>query len=71
VSVSLAEDGGLDVRVADDGIGIAPEAMDDAAARGSLGLAYARERVEALGGSLRVLPGLDGRGSCVAVSLPS
>ena len=66
-----AHDGALRLEVADDGIGLAADAFDAALARGNVGLANARERVAALGGSIRVEPGLEGRGATVSITLPS
>jgi PAS domain S-box-containing protein len=70
VTVRVDGEGRIVVRVSDDGSGIPPGAVAGATAQGSFGLAYARERVEALGGSLVAGPGDGGRGSTVAVTLP-
>jgi PAS domain S-box-containing protein len=69
VEVSRA-DGELRVTVADDGRGMPADAIESALAGGKIGLAAARERVEALGGSVRVLSGLGGRGTRVEIRLP-
>ena len=66
-----AEDGGVRLEVADDGVGMGPDAFETALGRGNVGLANARERVAALGGTIGVGPGLDGRGARVSISLPS
>lgn len=57
----------LDGRVVDDGLGMegGPEQLDH------FGLRTMRERAAVLGGSLTVGPGLDGRGTEVAWSLPA
>lgn len=65
-----AEEGELEVRVADDGRGMPSDAIDSALARGHIGLATTRERVEALGGTVSVCPGLDERGTGIRVRLP-
>lgn len=74
IEVSLDERaGGLSLRVADDGPGIAPSdwprvferfwRADQTQASGSgLGLAIARQVVQSLGGRIEVGPGLEGRG---------
>jgi signal transduction histidine kinase len=49
---------------------MAEDAFESALARGNVGLAAARERVEALGGKATVCPGLDGRGAAVEIRLP-
>jgi two-component system NarL family sensor kinase len=59
------------LEVADDGCGLGADAFEAALSRGNFGLATARERVTALGGAIEVTPGLDGRGTRVAVRLPS
>jgi PAS domain S-box-containing protein len=70
-AVTVATGGGeLVIRVADDGRGLPADAFDSALAGGNIGLAAARERVEALGGSTRVGEGLDGRGACIHVCIP-
>ncbi|HEV2814118.1 MAG TPA: GAF domain-containing protein [Solirubrobacteraceae bacterium] len=71
-TVRVALDGeALVLEVADDGGGLAGDAFEAALARGNVGLANARERVAALGGSIDVLEGLDGRGARVSIRLPS
>jgi signal transduction histidine kinase len=57
--------GGLDVRVADDGAGLAAGARDGA----GFGLVGMRERVEIAGGELHVEPGVSG-GTVVRARLP-
>jgi PAS domain S-box-containing protein len=69
VSVTVADDC-LRLRVADDGRGMTGDAFESALARGNIGLATARERVEALGGMARVCEGLEGRGTSVQIDLP-
>ena len=72
--------GAVVIDVADDGPGIAPELRStlferftkSATSRGSgLGLAIARAIVTAHGGSIEALPGLDGRGTTMRISLPT
>jgi two-component system NarL family sensor kinase len=62
--------GELRVAVSDDGHGMPDDAIESALVNGKIGLATARERVEALGGMARVCTGLEGRGTCVEVRLP-
>ncbi len=65
-----AADGTLRLRVADDGAGPPPGANFDHFERlGHLGLAGMRERIGALGGSVRFAPGPAG-GSLLEISLP-
>ena len=64
VAVMPGEDGGVVVRVSDDGIG-----MTDAAEPG-FGLAGMKERVAALGGSLHVASAPGGTGLAVTARLP-
>jgi PAS domain S-box-containing protein len=63
-------DGALRVVVADDGRGMPDDAIETALASGNIGLAAARERVEALGGMTEVCGGLDGGGTSVEIRLP-
>ena|SRR5437764_3570085 len=63
VRVELLRDGGLSLRVADDGIGIASEPS------AGFGLQSMRQRAERLGGSFRVLAQAGG-GTSVEVLLP-
>jgi signal transduction histidine kinase len=65
-----ADDGHVELSVADDGIGLRPDALDAALSSGHVGLAAARERVEAVGGAIRTAAGLDGRGAQVRITLP-
>ena len=58
------------VHVAADGLGMEPDAFERALGRGNIGLANARERVAALGGSTAVGAGLGGRGAGVTIRLP-
>lgn len=70
VSVSVErEDARLVVEVADDGRGIEPGRREAALAEGHIGLASAIERVEAVGGRLKVSSG-PGSGTAVRVALP-
>ena len=57
--------------VADDGRGIAADAVAVAQADGHIGLASCVERAEAAGGRLLITPGSDGRGTVVRVCLPA
>ena len=70
VCVRVAEGHRVELDVIDDGLGISADAVLEAARRGNLGLAYGRERVEALGGTMDIGLGPDGRGTAVAVVLP-
>lgn len=65
-----AYDHGIQLTVADDGCGMPDDAFATALARGQIGLATTRERVEALGGTAGILPGLEGRGTGVEIVLP-
>jgi PAS domain S-box-containing protein len=69
VTVELTGDRLL-LRVADDGCGMTGDAFESALARGNIGLATARERVEAVGGMAKVCEGLEGRGTAVEIALP-
>jgi signal transduction histidine kinase len=69
VEVALAGDK-LRCAVADDGRGMPGDAIESALAHGNIGLATARERVEALGGIARVCSGIEGRGTAVEIRLP-
>ncbi len=71
VHVRVAADGPwLDVEVRDDGVGSSPERVTAAIADGHIGLASARERVEADGGQLRVETA-PGRGMQVRARIPA
>jgi signal transduction histidine kinase len=58
------------VQVTDDGRGMDADAFEAALGRGNIGLASARERIAAVGGTIRVGPGLNGRGAGVTIQLP-
>ena len=60
----------LDVVVADDGRGMPTDAFESALARGSMGLAITRERVEAIGGKATVCPGIEGGGTGIQIRIP-
>lgn len=68
VRVAL-EDGGVVLRVRDDGSGLDEDTVQHAERNGRMGLAGMRERISALGGSVTV-DGADGAGTTVAVRLP-
>ena len=68
VTVSLKRnETGLMLRVIDDGVGIAADALQKPMSHGLLGM---RERALLLGGSLTVKPGPGGRGTCVEALIP-
>ncbi|MBB5368767.1 MULTISPECIES: CHASE3 domain-containing protein [unclassified Janthinobacterium] len=68
VSVTLKRnERGLVLRVIDDGIGIAEDALQKPMSHGLLGM---RERALLLGGTLTVRPGPDGKGTCVEALIP-
>lgn len=68
VTVSLKRnETGLVLRVIDDGIGIAEDALQKPMSHGLLGM---RERALLLGGTLTVKPGPGGRGTCVEALIP-
>jgi signal transduction histidine kinase len=70
VDISVSQKGVL-LQVRDDGKGIAPEAISERLGRsGNLGLAGMRERIGALGGSVR-LRGAPGAGALLEVVLPT
>jgi signal transduction histidine kinase len=56
--------------VRDDGRGFAPAALDEAAARGHLGVVGMRERVRARGGQFRLVSA-PGAGATVEAELPT
>ena len=60
----------VELCVADDGVGMAPERAGAALADGHVGLASTRQRVEAAGGSFE-LRSSPGDGTTVRVTLPS
>ena len=61
----------VELLVADDGVGIAPGALEAAPRRGHIGLASAAERAEAVGGAFTVGSGTGGRGTVVRVTVPA
>jgi signal transduction histidine kinase len=61
------EDEGIALEVADDGVGIPPDAMRRPKSHGLLGM---RERALLLGGSLKVERGVNGVGTCVQAWVP-
>ena len=68
VTVSLKRnETGLVLRVIDDGVGIAEDALQKPMSHGLLGM---RERALLLGGTLTVRPGPGGRGTCVEALIP-
>jgi signal transduction histidine kinase len=68
VTVHLArEENGWSLEVADDGIGIAADALVRSKSHGLLGM---RERALLLGGSLKVERGINGVGTCVTAWIP-
>jgi len=68
VTVSLKRnETGLVLRVIDDGVGIAEDALQKPMSHGLLGM---RERALLLGGTLTVKPGPGGRGTCVEALIP-
>jgi signal transduction histidine kinase len=72
VTVHLGRDpstGGVCLRVTDDGIGVAPGALDRFP-RGHLGLRMLTDRVADLGGTLTLATDVDGRGTVAAAHLP-
>lgn len=62
--------GGIELRVADDGVGIAPERLRQPAAGSGWGLSIMAERVRAIGGQLRIEPAA-GKGTRVVVTVPN
>ncbi len=70
IAVQPMESGEIVVRVADDGTGLAEFGPPGSGFVG-LGFRGMRERVEGLGGSLRLGPGEDGKGTVVTARLPS
>jgi len=71
LAITRAEDGGVALRVADDGRGIAPGRVAAAVAEGHVGLAAARDRVERRGGRMLVTPGRGGRGTEIVATVPA
>jgi two-component system NarL family sensor kinase len=71
LAVRLAErDHEVELAIEDDGRGFAPERLADQLANGHVGLASQRVRVEAAGGSMRVVSA-PGAGTRVAIRVPS
>lgn len=71
VTVTLVEGAGeLELAVEDDGRGFPPERLDERLAEGHVGLASQRVRLEAAGGSLRVISA-PGAGTLVAIRVPA
>jgi signal transduction histidine kinase len=71
VGISVRRDGDAVVlEVADDGGGLSPERLAEARDEGRIGLASARERMEAVGGSL-VVEGAAGAGTRVRAEAPA
>lgn len=69
VIVNLSrEEGGWDLEITDDGIGIPDDAMAKSKSHGLLGM---RERALLLGGTLVVERGVNGVGTCVRASIPT
>jgi signal transduction histidine kinase len=67
VDVILRHDGeDATVRVADDGAG-----LPDGAERRGTGLRSMQGRAQTIGAALEIGPGEDGRGTCVAVTVPA
>jgi len=66
----VAERDALELAVADDGRGFAPERLADRLADGHVGLASQRVRIETAGGSMQVSSS-PGEGTRVAIRLPS
>jgi signal transduction histidine kinase len=69
ISFKTLEGNKLQVIIGDDGQGFEPEAVPVDASRRSFGLASMRERVESLGGELK-LDSYPGKGTRVIVSIP-
>lgn len=65
------DDEGLALTVADDGRGIATDAVATAQADGHIGLASCVERAQAAGGHLLITSGPDGQGTIVRVRVPA
>lgn len=69
VTVALAREAdGISLEVADDGVGIAADALSGTRSHGLLGM---RERALLLGGSLTVKRGVNGAGTCVLAFIPA
>jgi two-component system NarL family sensor kinase len=69
VRVAAADDGGVALRIADDGRGMEPSRPREALASGHIGLASVVQRVEAAGGEYAI-ESAPGRGTAVRVRLP-
>ncbi len=69
--VSLRHAGGVvSVRVQDNGVGFVPEQVGRAGGSRGLGFISIRERVDQLGGKLKIQSG-PGQGTCISVELPA
>ncbi len=64
-----AQDGWIELTVADDGAGFSAERLDQALAAGHIGLSSVDERVCAVGGSVAI-DGAAGSGASIRVRLP-
>lgn len=62
--------GGIELQVADDGVGIAPERLRQSAAGSGWGLNIMTERVRAIGAQLRIEPAA-GKGTSIVVAVPN
>jgi signal transduction histidine kinase len=66
--VLSGSDGGIELTIHDNGIGISGQYPED---RNGFGLLGIRERIELLGGHLHIGPGIDGAGVILKVFLPN
>jgi two-component system, NarL family, sensor kinase len=64
------DDGGVLLEVADDGVGLDRNAVEQAPLNGHIGLASLAQRVEAVGGTLALDNGVAGGGTTVVARLP-